>query len=280
MSLKPGSIRRVDWTKPVSILSRLPIFYEDGQLKTPYTSNVWQRAYDLSGRQIQSVSLYLDVRHNRKGILDTLREAHCVSTNHPIDKSPETGYLSSNEEDKEKVQLSPKNDSKLVQIYFNITLSKKEWFSIRAISKRYKDNKVYKVLKPGWTHLISKKIRLSDFKLPCAFRFRKHQFLRGSEFYFFGHCKEKRIDYECKNKIWGQFVKFSKGNVVVNITSGDTRGVKHLQKRPLSNKRRLSAQKKMQHVGAARFRIQKSNKMMKYGEPEPPDLNTSKVIQL
>lgn len=167
------------------------------------------------------------------------------------------------------------NCSKFPRINFKVVITAKEWFAIKPHQRRFQDKKLYTIFKPGWTHLISRKICMSDVKLPCAFSFKKYQIKKGLEFYFFGRCKEKRKDFTCGNSIYGQFSHYSKGQVIVDITSRDTRGIKHLQKRNLSGKRRSKAQKYLQYITASKFRKKQSRELMQYGDAEPPDINKS-----
>lgn len=300
---KPGSKPKVLDSEIIDVLSKLEIF-DNGSLKM-HKSYVWKQACNLMHDKVQSVTLYLRVLRDQR-LLKILKEMHNVPDSSSIeienDAIQDTIKNDTIQDtrpnfpncDNEWIPHSVTKDVKpgLVHILkrkrinFDLTISKKEWLRIKPVKRKYKNNKIYTVFKKNWSDFITKKIRKSAYELPCAIMFRKHQFLANGGFYFYGDCKEKKVSYKgkifkCGNRIYGQLRTFTKESLLINITFLDARKIPHKKKRHLKGERRLQAQKAMNvhKMKGAQFREQQSRKMMKYGEREPPDLNSSNTYR-
>lgn len=202
-------------------------------------------------KKVESVSLYLRVLKNREGLLKILQEKYNIleSSSSSIDMSAMTNTSVSESKiwSNSDSEWCPHFNYKIVTpgivhrlkrkiINFDIILTYQEWIKIKPIKKKCRNNKIYKVFKPEWTDLIVKKIKNSPFQLPCAFNFIKHRFLDESNFEFSGMWKEKNIRYKdkiysCGNFIFGKSKILSKRQVVISITTQNTKKIKHQEKR-------------------------------------------------
>lgn len=105
--------------------------------------------YKLIERQMdgnpKAKHIYTIIKNNRQGVYNSLLRAFSITL--PIDET------------KMDESFNPNISAPLITAdKFDITISAKEWLSIKQQEVKYKDGKKYVILKHGWTDLFATKI--------------------------------------------------------------------------------------------------------------------------
>lgn len=163
---------------------------------------------------------------------------------------------------------------------FNLVISADKWQMIKPIKKMY-NQRVYWVLKSGWTDIIAEKLWQQQ-KLPCVFKFKKHNVCVSAQarcyISFQGSCTE------CAATIAGILFKVPSDDtdVIFQCTVKNICSVKHVnKKRYLKGKRRALIADKMieQRKDAIFFRREEATRLKQFGDKDPPILSSSAVLR-
>lgn len=151
-------------------LKSCQIFDDNDSLK-PRSDKVWETVADsLLPQEISSDTLNFYVRNNRWILIDYLRDHFNISI--PKVSVNETSITNNATLEYVPYNCITNNDLKDLLILFNLELTESKWKCIYPESKIYKDKgrheRVYKMLRSGWTDLIVNKC-YDKIKIPCAF---------------------------------------------------------------------------------------------------------------
>ena len=109
--------------------------------------------------------------------------------------------------------------------------------------------------------------------LPCPFTFKMGYVLKRDESTkFIGYCRE------CENSILGSCDKTSE-NHTFNISTRDSRSIRHFKKRPLSSTMRDKSKQDLLHVKALKFKRHEAQVYMNYGNVEGPLVHGTPVLR-
>ena len=190
-------------------LQRENVFNVNESIKKK-TDGVWKKASYSLKKVIDNTTLYFYVCQNWNGLKDKLEKYWCqqVCTVIKNIKTEEKKIINNCQE-----------------FTFVIDFDEEEWDSIKP--KLKEDDPKKKVLQKGWPHAFIKKIWTSQ-KLPCPFTFKKgYVSTSGQSIKFNNYCRE------CGNSLQGICNAVSE-NPIFDITTRDSRKIRHHKKRPLS----------------------------------------------
>lgn len=164
---------------------------------------------------------------------------------------------------------------------FDVLIPAEDWSRIKPIEVIYQKN-TYQVLKPwAWTKVIIRRISASDYPLPCAFSFLKgHTVYKNFDEPFFRFSARCRECDTFMTGTCGREFNIGSPEVSVKIDTYDTRVLSHSKKTFFSGVARSEGQKVLNFATALQFRSEEvGNKIAEFGNPEPPDLHTTKVFR-
>ncbi|XP_016842935.1 uncharacterized protein LOC107981466 [Nasonia vitripennis] len=158
------------------ILQKKIVFNKNGSI-VKKSDKLWKEASSSIKNVVCGTTLYFYVAKDWNGLATKLKEYYRQNEN------PECA-------------ASVKKDSKIIddcpKLVFTIIFDRTEWLGLQPILKEEK-----KILPEGWTHLIMKKIWMSQ-QIPCPYSFKKgYVSSKNNTIKFHGSCKE------CGNSISG-----------------------------------------------------------------------------
>jgi len=164
---------------------------------------------------------------------------------------------------------------------FNFVISADKWQMMKPVKKLH-NNRVYWVLKSGWTDIIAEKLWQQQ-KLVCVFKFKKHNVYLSTEarYYisFYGSCAE------CAATITCILLRMPSDDtdVIFQCTVENICSAKHItnKKRHVKGKRRALIADKMieQRKDAISFRREEAKRLKQFGDKDPPILPSSTVLR-
>lgn len=113
-------------------------------------------------------------------------------------------------------------------------------------------------------------------RLPCCFNFKRQVIDHYTAFIILiGYCKTCQIDLKakCYNR------PIPDCAVTFTITTADSRGIPHTEKKRLAGPRRKLVKEDLKHKKPKNWRRDEAHKNMKYGDCEPPTLYSLPVLQ-
>lgn len=206
----------VDPTVILDVLKKYEIFDENHNVRCR-SHKVWKDACTEISDKLSPNTLNFYVRNNRWDLKTSLKQHFNTSLEENVIDSINISNESdsrniTNESDSINITNEsditqeyqpydfPKNvNTKLPKFCFNLALSDEQWKSIFPVSKLYKEKgrhgKAYKILKIGWTDVISKACFLKS-TLPCAYTFKYGKVFDSPEaetylkvYGFYGECR-------------------------------------------------------------------------------------------
>ena len=235
-------------------LQRENVFNENGSIKKK-TDPVWKKASSLLKKVIDSTTLYFYVCQNWNGLKDKLEEYW----------SQQVCTVIKNIKTEEKKIIN-----NCQEFTFVIDFDEEEWDSIKP--KLKEDDPKKKVLQKGWCHAFIDKIWTTQ-NLPCPFTFKKgYVSTSGQSIKFNGYCRE------CGNSLQGICNAVSE-HPKFDITTRDSRNIRHYKKRPLSTTLREKSKIDLFHVKALKFKRQEAQNYMEYGKIEGPLVHNTPVLR-
>lgn len=139
-----------------------------------YTSKVWQDISNCLNNKWNAHNVYINVRENRRGILTQMKLNLKIEDNKLEKCNDTTSSLDTTEESTNITLDTTKENDDLST--FNLYITYELWTEIKAGYIEYKD-KTYACLKPGvWSDIISDEF-WRQFRLPCAYVFKRAKVL-------------------------------------------------------------------------------------------------------
>lgn len=263
------------------------IFLKDKALP-PYTSQVWQDISNALSNKWNAHSVYVNVRENRRNILTKLK----ISLNIEIDVhrniNNKSSFLNSSNEqtissieqnnasaDMSLIKNNENNSTFILYISYDI------WTEIKAGFIKYKD-KIYGCLKPGvWSDIISDEF-WRQFRLPCAYAFK-----RAKVYFSDNRSHFIVINERCKSKACASsFTAYADTepklgeNLTLRCITKDTSTIPHEKvKRQLRFQKRQVIGKALVDNGVSNWRRKIATEEMQHGDIEPPLLYESSVLR-
>lgn len=219
--------------------------------------------------------VYVIVRENRNGYRNLLLQHYNINSDYQIEKSVDTSISRDN------IDTSTSSNISTYSKKFNLVISADKWQIMRPIKKIY-NNRVYWVLKSGWTDIIAEKLWQQQ-KLACVFKFKKHNVHISAEargyVSFQGSCTK------CAATITGILCRIPSNDtdVIFQCTVENICSSKHdsNKKRHLKGKKRALIADKMieQRKDAISFRREEAKRLKTFGDKDPPILPSSTVLR-
>lgn len=247
-----------------------------------YTSKIWQDISNCLNNKWKAHNVYINVREDRRGILTKMklnlhiedklaeREKNNTSSSN-LDIPEESTHIILDSSTKENQDTST----------FILLIAYELWTEMKAGYIEYK-NKTYGCLKPGvWSDIISDEF-WRQFRLPCAYVFK-----RAKAFFSDKHSYFIVINGKCKNKSCGSlFTAYvdtepKRGdNLIMRCITKDTSTVPHEKiKRQLRFRKRQIVGKDLLVEGVSNWRRRIAMEEMDNGDIEPPLLYESSVLR-
>lgn len=227
--------------------------------------------------------VYTNVVNDRRNILTKAREEMGIimqkedCNNNFQDECEECDFTKSHKSsDSESSFGSNFNHNKSIK---HMILTEEQWMEIKPAN-----SDTHLKLKPGvWTNVIAFAM-WSQFRMPCAFTFKRGKIQKTMnelhvELYtisFVGVCKSKK----CGNNIKGLGTKkINENSVIFSINTRVTRGEKHdIVKRPFNGKRRIDAYHALKSEGSEKYRKREAQNYMLPGDIEPPIIPRTNLL--
>lgn len=247
----------------------------DGKPYAPSTPvyDTVSREMHARGNSITAKHVYVIIRENRNGYRDLLLKHYGINKDQLYESTDDSTFSENPDVSTSSVSMQSK--------MFNLVISAENWRDIKPEKKVY-GNRIYWVLKSGWTDIVAEKLWQQQ-KLYCTFRFKKHNVSLKSEarcyVCFRGECAE------CAANITGTLFKEPPNNtdVIFECRIENICTAKHTagKKRQLKGKRRELTAGKMinEHKNAITFCRKEAQRLKKFGDKNPPILPTTSVLR-
>lgn len=252
-------------------LKKCKPFHQNQQLKCR-SDEVWEEACKMISDTLLPNTLNFYVRNNRWNLKEDLEEYFNIPKKEEtaID-SINTSSESNSSQEYQSYNFSENVNTKLSRFWFDLQLFNEQWKSIYPVSKVYKEKgtngKRYKVLKRGWTDIISKTCFLKN-KLPCAYVFKYGKVFesREAEIYLkiYGFCKECGAIFKAHTL----FEPAPDIGIIIKIHTVDTSAISHEDKRAVKGNARITIEHELLNKQPRQWRND-FVKDLSYEYPEP-----------
>lgn len=247
-------------------LKDLYVLDDTGQILN-LSHSVWNDASEKLNNVMNKKYVYLYISQNRHGILDKLCEHYGVTCNKELSLTSDTSNISN-------WSMNQSNDS-CPPLRSTVHLSKETWMQIAPIDAVYK-GRSYKMLNKGWTDVIAAEL-WKALKLPCCFAFKVAKLNDSAGEIFLrihGRCSE------CFAIINAYSMdKPTTDGLDLQVSTSDTKHIKHSKKRQLRGTHRKSVVKELLATSTYAWRREKANELMEFGDVEPAHLYGENVLR-
>lgn len=243
-----------------------------------YTDKVWKdMSNDLQGGW-NAHSIYTNVREDRQ-ILSTARAdlGIVVEESTSLQNYDSTNWDNSYNDSAflNNESVSSQYEDQNAYETFDLVITKEEWDLMKPSDTVIYGNREREILKPSvWTNIIALAF-WRQFRMPCAFSFKRADVDPSPDklrynIKIIGRCKDR----ECLNIFKGAAtVDVNNEGFIMAVYTRDTRYMKHAEvKRPLNGERRKEEKKKIVAEGPSGWRKRQVRENMKPGDTEPPHL--------
>jgi len=262
--------------------------YFETEPLSSWSAKVWKEMSALGGRWT-SAACYTNVRNDRNSILSIARQEMGVivlpkndlnNNSNLLDSTVNTTKSDSNESNNNESYFKLPDDVEELDT-FDLILTEQQWNEIKPdIKQNAKDNSKLK-LKPGiWTNEIAISF-FQQYRLPCAFIFKRATVTFQNDTIFtikiIGLCKSKK----CRNIFRGYAEKqIGVEGLTIKIKTRDTRTENHeVIKRPLNGQWRKKLQKDLKVEKSSVWRKRRAKDIMRPCEAEPPILPKDNILR-
>lgn len=157
----------------------------------------------------------------------------------------------------------------------DINISNSEWTSLKCRVVQYKQRE-YEVLVIGWADALYD-ILWNHMKLPCPFAFKNAKINRNPGETFLtvkGSCSEcgSKIHIYCQSEPTDDGATF-------HVSTFDSHGVTHQNKRQVSGERRMRIGKELQGKSTYAWRREEANRLMEFGDVIPANIPSEEVVR-
>lgn len=217
--------------------------------------------------------IYLYISTRRNGIHERLLEHHDL---------PKSNTLKADLDDSRNSNWSMNESQKIPfpPLRTTIYVSKNKYPEIKTSLISYNEND-HSTLTPGWTNILYS-ILWENMKLPCPFAF-KYANINDKPGEIFltirGKCRKCGNIIHHYTPLYIPTIKSSGKGLAINVSTFDTNGVVHKQKRYLFGTERSAVVKELQAENVYAWRRKRTNETMQFGDGEPAHLYSDHVLR-
>ena len=273
----------------VDAISFFGQYLQSGKLPT-FKDKFYQNVSDKLENKWSRRDIYTNLRENRRGFLTKVfkkLEIEIDNNKENINKNANLTKTSIECLDYTESEPTDFCESEFTSFYvnnkneeFNLCIRKELWNRMKPEKKNYK-NREYLILAPGiWTDILADEYWL-QYRMPCAFSFKKATVSSNPErpyIYIQGKCKSK----VCNN----EFHAIAKtepcdgADLWLKIKTKDTRDTSHEPlKRQLKNEKRKLIGQHVLKDGVANTKRNIARKVLNLGDGSSPILYTNDVLR-